>query len=116
MNYNVDRRVLTGRWQTPGQQSQYKSLSDKNAIDAYGNPTEMTRPTTRFIQDRNELSISSISAYYEFPKTIYQKLHMQRLRCAVYLNDVYTFSSIKIERGTAYPFARTLSFSLTGTF
>ena len=44
------------------------------------------------------------------------KLYMQRLRFAAYLNDVATFSSIKVERGTSYPFARTLSFSLTATF
>lgn len=41
---------------------------------------------------------------------------MQRLRFAVYLNDVATFSSVKVERGTSYPFARTLSFALSATF
>lgn len=104
--YNVDRRVLTGRWQEPGQITQYKRYNTK----------AVTRATTRFVQDRNELSISSISAYYEFPKSIYSKLYMQRLRFAAYLNDVATFSSIKVERGTSYPFARTLSFSLSATF
>lgn len=104
--YNVDRRVLLGRWNHPGQVTKYKGYSS----------SEMTRATTRFVQDRNELSISSISAYYEFPKSIYSKLMLQRLRFAVYLNNVATFSSIKVERGTSYPFARTLSFALTATF
>ena len=106
IRYNVDRRVLTGRWQTPGQVTLYKRY----------NANSVTRATTRFVQDRNELSLSSISAYYEFPKSIYSKLYMQRLRFAAYLNDVATFSSIKVERGTSYPFARTLSFSLSATF
>ncbi len=106
MTYNVDRRVLTGRWKTPGDVTQYKGYSAKTT----------TRATTRFVQDRNELSISSISAYYEFPESIYAKLYMQRLRLSVYLNDVATFSSIKVERGTSYPFARTLSFALSATF
>lgn len=106
INYNVDRRVLDGRWQQTGQVSQYKRYQAE----------EPTRATTRFVQDRNELSLSQISAYYEFPKSIYSKLYMQRLRFAAYLNDVATFSSIKVERGTSYPFARTLSFSLTATF
>lgn len=106
MIYNVDRRVLTGRWQKPGDITQYKGYSSKTT----------TRATTRFVQDRNELTLSSISAYYEFPKFIYSKLYMQRLRFAVYLNDVATFSSIKVERGTSYPFARSLSFALSATF
>lgn len=106
IQYNVDRRVLLGRWQTPGQITAYKGY----------NASEVTRATTRFVQDRNELNISSISAYYEVPESIYRKLYMKRLRAAVYLNDIATFSSIKVERGTSYPFARTLSFSLTGTF
>ncbi len=106
IQYNVDRRVLTGRWKEPGQITQYKGF------DA----TTKTRATTRFVQDRNELSLSSISAYYEFPRSIYSRLAMQRLRFAVYLNNVATFSSIKVERGTSYPFARTLSFALTATF
>lgn len=106
INYNVDRRVLDGRWQQTGQVSQYKRYQ----------AGDLTRATTRFVQDRNELSLSQISAYYEFPKSIYSKLYMQRLRFAAYLNDVATFSSIKVERGTSYPFARTLSFSLTATF
>ncbi len=106
ISYNVDRRLLAGRWQTPGQATRYKKFNSK----------ETTRATTRFVQDRRELNISSISAYYEFPSSIYEKLYMQRLRLAFNINDVATFSSIKIERGLNYPFARTMSFSLTGTF
>lgn len=106
IQYNVDRRVLTGRWNHVGQVSQYKGFSSASK----------TLATTRFVQDRNELSLSSVSAYYEFPASLYQRLRMQRLRMAVYLNNVATFSSIKVERGTSYPFARTLSFSLTASF
>lgn len=104
--YNVDRRVLTGRWQKPGDVTQYKGYDSETT----------TRATTRFVQNRREVTISSISAYYEFPKSIYAKLYMQRLRFSVYLNDVATLSSIKVERGTSYPFARTLSFALSATF
>ena len=106
IQYNVDRRVLTGRWKEPGQITRYKGFS----------ATDKTRATTRFVQNRNELNLSSISAYYEFPRSIYSRFAMQRLRFAVYLNNIATFSSIKVERGTSYPFARTLSFALTATF
>lgn len=106
IDYNVDRRLLEGRWTTYGQQTQYKKFDSATT----------TRATTRFVQDRRKLSISAISAYYEFPRSIYQKLYMQRLRLAFNMNDITTFSSIKVERGLNYPFARTMSFSLTATF
>lgn len=106
ISYNVDRRLLAGRWTTPGQATQYKKFQSD----------EVTRATTRFVQDRRELNLSAISAYYEFPATFYNRLHMQRLLVSFNINDVATFSSVKIERGLNYPFARTMSLSLTGTF
>lgn len=106
MAYNVDRRVLSGRWTTPGQITRFKKYSS----------TTTTRATTRFVQNQNELSISSISAYYEFPKRIAAAMRMQRLRVTFYINDVATISSIKIERGLNYPFSRYMSFALNATF
>jgi hypothetical protein len=38
------------------------------------------------------------------------------LRAAFNMNEAAKFSSIEIERGLSYPFARTMSFSLTATF
>ena len=87
--YNVDRRVLLGRWTTPGQVTQFKKYDS----------TTTTRPTTRFVQDRNELNFASASLYYEFPKRIASAMRMQRLRVTFYMNDIFTASSIKIERG-----------------
>jgi TonB-linked SusC/RagA family outer membrane protein len=106
ITYNVDKRVLYGRWQKPGDVTKYKKFQSK----------EVTRATTRFVQNRHELDLSSISFYYEMPASIYKKMYMQRLKLAFYMNDVATFSSIRIERGTSYPFARNFSFSLTSTF
>jgi hypothetical protein len=62
------------------------------------------------------LNVSSLSLYYEFPYAWVQRLKMNRLRATLYANDVVTFSSIRIERGTSYPYARSFSFSLTATF
>lgn len=106
ITYNVDRRILLGRWREPGQVTQFKKFQSG----------EKTRATTRFVQSRRELHLSSISAYYEFPESVYRKLGMDRLRLAFYMNDIATFSSIKVERGLSYPFARNMSFSLTATF
>ena len=114
--YNVDRRVLTGRWQTPGQQAQYTTLRKTTTIPEGGQVYVSTKMTSRFVQRRNELSLTSISGYYDFNQSFISKLRLRQLRLAVYLNDLATFSTIQIERGTAYPFARNLSFTLTATF
>lgn len=106
MAYNVDRRVLTGRWNTPGQITQYKKF----------NSSTTTRATTRFVQDRNELTWSSLTVYYDFPRKLIRPAYMQHLRLSFYLNDITTISSIDIERGLNYPFARTMSFKLSATF
>ncbi|WP_418992496.1 SusC/RagA family TonB-linked outer membrane protein [Alistipes sp.] len=116
VEYNVDRRVLLGRWQRPGQLAQFKKLTGTYKDENDNSQPEVTRPTTRFVQNRNELTISSISAYYEFPSRLIRPLRLKRLRATFYINNVATFSSIEIERGLTYPFARSMSFSLTATF
>ncbi|WP_010133984.1 SusC/RagA family TonB-linked outer membrane protein [Ochrovirga pacifica] len=119
INYNVDKRVLTGRWLTPGQEALYKRLGDYNRSNGDGTVTayqELTRATTRFVQDRNELDISSINLYYNFQDKWIESMGLDRLKLSFNMNEVAKFSSIEIERGTSYPFARTLSFSLSATF
>lgn len=119
MAYNVDKRVLTGRWTYPGQQALFKRLGNFSYLDENGNmvnAVEKTRPTTRFVQDRKEIAIGAVSAYYQFKDHISKRLGMQRLRIGANMNEIATFSTIRIERGTAYPFARTLSISLSATF
>jgi hypothetical protein len=116
INYNVDRRVLLGRWQKPGDITQFKRLTSTYNDENGKTQNEVTRATTRFVQDRSELSFSSLSVYYEMPKKLIQPLKMERMRLQFYMNDIAQWSSIKIERGLSYPFARNMSFSLTATF
>lgn len=123
MTKNVDRRVFSGRWQYPGQNAQFRRLGrmsagDTGTADALQgiNVIESTRLTSRFVQKRNELTLSQVSAYYEFNRDFVKKIGLQRLKFSAYMNNIATFSTIKIERGTSFPFARTLSLSLSGTF
>jgi hypothetical protein len=102
---NLDRRIFEGRWHTPGQKALFRN-GEKLP----------TQATSRFVQDNNVLNLSSASVYYEFPYTMVRKIKMSRLRLSLYANDVFTLSSIDIERGTSYPYARSFSFSLTATF
>ena len=68
-------------------------------------------------RDRNELSLSSLRVGYDFWKhNFIKKIAMERLRIEFYMNDVFMLSSIKTERGTAYPFARSFNFAIQATF
>ncbi|EOR96294.1 TonB-dependent receptor [Arcticibacter svalbardensis MN12-7] len=120
MNYNVDKRVLTGRWQKPGDQSQFKRLGQfSRPIDGTNSTEsvdEKTRATTRFVQNRKEINIGAINVYYDFGPRVLTKLDFQRLRLSANMNEVAQFSTIQIERGLSYPFSRTVSFSLSATF
>ena len=117
MSYNVDRRIFEGRWFKSGQNVPYRAIEYKWSNEENGVYYDrMTRATSRFIQKNNVLNISTVSVYYEFPQSVLRKLRMDRLRATLYTNDLYTFSSIQIERGTSYPYARSFSFSLTATF
>ena len=104
---NLDRRVYEGRWAKAGDVVPYRQKASTNDI---------TMPTSRFVQRNNVLNVSSLSLYYEFPFSLVRKIKLDRLRATVYVNDLYKFSSIEVERGTAYPYARDISFSLTATF
>jgi hypothetical protein len=120
MNYNVDRRVLTGRWLYPGQQALFKRLgtftADTDGDNVYESYQEKTRATSRFVQDREELDIAAVNVYYEFQKSFLEPFKLDRLRLSFNMNEVAKFSSIEIERGTVYPFSRSMSFSLTANF
>jgi len=120
MLYNVDERVLTGRWRFPGQEALFKRLGnysvDPDGDNIYTTLQEKTRATSRFVQDRDEIDIAAVSFYYDFNKKVTEALGFERLRFMFNMNEVHKFSSIKIERGTQYPFARSMSFSLTANF
>lgn len=114
---NVDRRVLYGRWSPTNKNAPFKTVAPYN--DAEGNyiTAPKTEPTSRFVQDRNELTLSSVNAYYDIRHRKWlNRAGFERLKLAFNMNDVCTVSSIKMERGTAYPFARTMSVSLTAEF
>ncbi|RXF69339.1 SusC/RagA family TonB-linked outer membrane protein [Arcticibacter tournemirensis] len=121
MLYNVDSRVLSGRWLEPGQNALFKRLGNYSAdLDGDGSvetslPAK-TRATSRFVQNRNELNVAAVNLYYLFDQKVSKQLGFQRLKLGFNMNEIATFSSIRIERGTLYPFARTMSFSLSATF
>jgi putative outer membrane protein len=106
LNYNQDKRALYNRWTTPGQQAEYKKIS----------LTSTTPMSSRFVQDDNTLSLESLRVGYEFDSKQISRLGLRSLRLNAYMNDVFKISSIKTERGIEYPFARSVSFSVSASF
>lgn len=104
---NADVRVLTDRWQKPGDITPLKSIHDRYLI---------TRPTSRFIQKNNYISFNSFSISYDFDPGNVKMFGMQFLRTTFLMNDVALFSSIKREMGLDYPFARTFTFTINASF
>lgn len=110
---NLDKRVAE-TWVNPGDHSLYKKIEMKQSpVDL----PETTKPTSRFVQKNNELYLSSINLGYDFFKHAWlKKLGLEYLKLSFTANDLVRMSSIKIERGTSYPYARTFSFSVNATF
>lgn len=104
---NVDRRVLTQRWQKPGDIAPLKDIKDSH---------KTTRATSRFVQKYNLLSMSSLTLQYEFGEKIARALHVDRLRLEANTGELFRCCSVKQERGLSYPFARNFNFTLMVNF
>jgi TonB-linked SusC/RagA family outer membrane protein len=100
---NVDRRVLMDRWQKPGDVTTMKDIRDRNIT---------TGSTSRFIQKDNTLQFSSITLSYDFKPELLRKAHITMCKLSLSANDIFYLSSIRRERGLAYPYSRSFSFTL----
>ena len=105
--YNVDSRVFTDRWQKPGDETYLKDIKDWD---------EPTRVTSRFVQKNNSLSLNSITLGYNVPKKVLEKYQVQTCKIQLTANDLAHFSTIKRERGTSYPYARTINLTVNLSF
>ncbi|MCO4292446.1 SusC/RagA family TonB-linked outer membrane protein [Solitalea sp. MAHUQ-68] len=109
---NQDRRALYDRWQNVGDMSSYAGIY---IVNTTGNAA--TPMSSRFVQRENTLTGESINFGYSFPNSKWLKpMGISNLRLNATANDIFRLSTIKAERGTEYPFARTVSFSLNASF
>lgn len=105
---NVDLRVLTDRWQKPGDIAQFKNIKDSNLT---------TLPTSRFVQDKALLHLNSLTVSYDFDREWIKKhLRMNMLRLETNTSDLINWNSIRQERGLSYPRSWKVSFSLKAQF
>ncbi len=104
LNYNQDRRALYDRWQKPGDLAKFKNIAS----------SANTPMSSRFVQKNNSFTLSSLQLGYDFYQ-VARKLGVESLRLSAYMNDLFWLTTIKKERGTSYPFARTFTFALSFT-
>ena len=109
---NQDKRALHDRWQKPGDKVMFTRLIG----GATANATSVTKPTSRFVEDNNWLELSTLNVSYEFNMNWMKKVGLKRLKALFYMNDVFRVSTVKQERGIAYPFARNFSIGLQARF
>ena len=102
MYYNQDKRALYDRWQKPGDKAKFK------AIDNF----DSTPMSSRFVIDENVLSGESISFGYETAGKWVQAIKAQGVSFRLYMNEIFRLSSLKEERGTDYPFSKSVSLSV----
>ncbi|MDD5894990.1 MAG: hypothetical protein PUC79_01670 [Prevotellaceae bacterium] len=102
-------------WTKPGDNAQYRGVTfARNPFDTGVN---ITKPTSRFVQQNNELYISSLNIGYDFFRHAWlKKVGLERLKLSFYCNELARLSSVKVERGLSYPFARNFSLAVNATF
>lgn len=106
INYNQDRRALYDRWSPLNTEARFKGISLVQATDK----------SSRFVMDRSTLQGTSLLVSYQFPKRLIAPAKLSSLLLQCNMNDIFYKSTVKQERGIAYPYARTVSFTLSAGF
>lgn len=105
---NVDIRAFTDRWKKPGDIVPYLAISNKGG-EAYNY-------SSRFVEKDNELWLSSMTLQYNVPEKFVESIGLQRLYVSAGAEDLFRLTSAKYERGTTYPFSRSVNLSFSVTF
>ena len=107
---NLDRRAGYGRWEKPGDVVRYVKFSQYGAN---------TPASTRFIMDDNELQVATINLGYRMRSdkyTFLKRMNVDALTLNFTTNDICRLSTIRMERGLDYPFARSYTLSMSIIF
>ena len=98
MSQNVDARVYKDRWQKPGDVVSFKKF-DNTA----------TRATSRFVMDDNVFELQSVALQYKWDEGwLHKHTPISSVIFSVNMSDLFHFSTVKMERGTSYPYARNI--------
>ncbi len=106
--YNCDVRAFTERWKQAGDVVPYLNISKTGgSSDTY---------TDRFVEKDNELCLSSVYLQYDVPASFLKNLHIQKLYVGIGTEDLFRITAAKYERGTSYPYSRSINMSASVTF
>ena len=101
-SYNVDKRVLEQRWYQAGDVVFFKKLSN-----------ESSKATSRYVMDNNVLELQSVSLQYKLHGNwLTKNLKLQSAIFAINMSDLFHWGTIRMERGTSYPYARNVQGSI----
>lgn len=103
---NQDKRALYDRWSENNREAYFKGIS----------MVQKTEKSSRFVMDDNAIVGESFNIGYEFPDRIVRKMNMGALSVQLTMTDIFRATSVRVERGIDYPFARSVSFSVGITF
>ena len=101
-----DKRALYDRWSENNREAYFKGIS----------LVQRTEKSSRFVMDDNSLVGESFNIGYEFPDRIVRKMRLGALNIQLTSSDIFRATSVRVERGIDYPFARTVTMSLGITF
>jgi len=103
---NIDARAYTERWKQPGDLVRYLAISS----------TAETVNSQRFVEKKNELYFSNIQFSYDFRGPGIKKIGLKKLCLGIGTSDIGYISSVKYERGTSYPYCRSINLIIRPTF
>lgn len=110
--WNVDERVLLGRWKNPGDKTYFKGLTNLDGVTV----TTPTNATSRFVQRDNFLDLESLSLGYLISDKATAKWGIKNTRLSFQVNNLLRLATIQAERGLDYPFARNFTLNLSTSF
>ena len=103
---NQDKRALYDRWSENNREAYFKGIS----------LVQRTEKSSRFVMDDNSLVGESFNIGYEFPDRIVRRMRLGALNVQLTSSDLFRATSVRVERGIDYPFARTVTMSVGITF
>ena len=99
---NVDERVLDSRWYQAGDVTFFPKLSNQT-----------TKATSRYVMDNNVLELQTVSLQYKLKSPYLAKhFYLNSIIFGMNFNDLVHWGSVKMERGTSYPYARNMQASV----
>lgn len=97
-NKNVDERVLSARWYKAGDEVFFKKLDDNRS-----------KATSRYVMDDNVLELQNVSLQYKLKNKFLQRhFLLDSAIFSIYMNSLFHWGSVRMERGLSYPYARNI--------